>query len=99
MARLLDTAAAPSLNCDSDVTGMPPAQLNEARLIARKNCREKQDHRSLDLDLVLEDALSDPGRRGAMSAILMWQCTLRVTKTLLAASMGLRDCNFPLETR
>ena len=25
-----------------DVTGMPPAQLNEARLIARKNCREMQ---------------------------------------------------------
>ena len=45
VARLVKTAALPSLICGSDVTGVPPAQLNEARLIARKICREKTYHR------------------------------------------------------
>ena len=72
MARLVKTAAAPSLIHGSDVTGVPPAQLNEARVIARKICREKTYHRCLDLDLMLEDAGTDSGRRGVTSAILMW---------------------------
>ena len=49
VARLVKTAAVPSFI-------MPPAQLNEARLIARKFCREKTYHRCLDLDLMLDDA-------------------------------------------
>ena len=53
---------------------MPPAQLNEARLIARKICREKTCHRCLDLNLTLEDGGTDPGSCGATSAVLMWQC-------------------------
>ena len=56
--------AVPSLIYGSDVTGMPgvpPAQLNETRLIARKICREKTYHRCLDLDFMLEDAGTDPG--------------------------------------
>ena len=69
VARLVKSAAVPSLICGSDVTGMPPAQLNEARLIVRKIWREKTY-----LDLMLEDAGTDPGRNGATSAILMWQC-------------------------
>ena len=54
VARLVNAAAAPSLVCGSDVTGMPPAQLNE------KFCREKTHHHCLDLDLILEDAGNDP---------------------------------------
>ena len=38
VARLVKTAAVPSLIYGSDVSGMPPAQLNEARLIAQKIC-------------------------------------------------------------
>ena len=49
-------------------------QLNEVRPIARIICREKTHHRCLDLDLMLEDGGTDPGRCGATSAILMWQC-------------------------
>ena len=74
----------------SDVTGMPPAQLNEAWLIAREICPEKTYHRCLDLDLMLEDAAAVPGRRGVPLAILMW-----MTKTLLVASDTLRDCINP----
>ena len=48
---------------------------------------------------MLEDAGTDPGRRGATSVILMWQCAcvgrwvtaLWMTKTLLIASVKLRD--------
>ena len=93
VARLVKTAV-PSLICGSDVTGMPPAQLNDARLVARKICREKTYHRCFDLDLMLKDAGTHCGRRGATSAILMWQCAwverwvpaLWMTKTLLVAS-------------
>ena len=103
VARLVKTAAVPSLICGSDVTGMPLAQLNEARLIARKICSEKTYHCCLEEDLLLEDAGSDCGRRGVTSAILMWQCAwverwvpaLWMTKTLLAASERLRDCINP----
>ena len=103
MARLVKTAAVPSLIHGSDVSGMPPAQLNEARLIARKICREKTYHRCLDLDVMLEDAGTDLGRRGATSAILVWQCAwverwvlaLWMTKTLPAASQRRRDCINP----
>ena len=62
MASLVKTTTVPSLIYDSDVTGMPPlAQLSEARLIVRKMCSEGAYHRCVDLDLMLEDAGSDPG--------------------------------------
>ena len=101
VARLVKTAALPSLIYGSDVTGMAPAQLNEAdRPII---FREKTHRRCLDLDHVLEDAGTHPGIRGAMSAILMWQCAwferwvpaLVDDETLLAASVKLRNCLDP----
>ena len=99
VARLVKTAAGPSLIYGSDVTGMSPVQLNEMWKIARKFCPQKTYRRCLDLDLMLEDAVTDPGSRRATSAILMWQCAwgpaLWMTKTLLAASVKLRDCLHP----
>ena len=65
---VLRRAAVFPLICGSDATGTP-AQLNEAPLIVRKICRERTCHRCLDLDLMLEDAGTDPGRRDATS----WQ--------------------------
>ena len=47
----------------SNMTDMPLAQLNEARLIAPNICREKTCHRCLDLDLMLEFAGTDPVQR------------------------------------
>ena len=70
VARLVKTAAVTSLIYGSSVTGTPPAQHYEARLIARKNCRGKAYHRCLDLDLVLEGAGIHPGRCGATSAAM-----------------------------
>ena len=103
VARLVKIAAVPSLISGSDVTGMPLAQLNEARLIARKICSEKTYHCCLEVDLLLEDAGRHRGRRASTSAILMWQCAwverwvpaLWMTLTLLAASERLRDCVNP----
>ena len=43
VARLVKAATVSSLICGSDVTGMPPTQLNEARKI----CRERTYHRCL----------------------------------------------------
>ena len=44
VARLVKTAAVPSLIYGSDVTGMPLAQLNDARLIARQIFRGEACH-------------------------------------------------------
>ena len=95
VARLVKTAAVPSLICGSDATGTPPAQLNGARLMARKNCREK----TYRFDLILEDAGTDPGSlrfyHGNCAWVERWVPALWMTKTLLAASERLRDCINP----
>ena len=103
VARLVKTAAVTSLIYGSDVTGMPPAQLNDARLIARTICREKTYYRCLELDLMHEDAGTDPGRRGATSVILMWQRAwverwvpaLWMTKKLAGNLTQAGDCTNP----
>ena len=90
----------PSLTYGSVATGMPPAQFNEARQVARKVGHGKPYRRCLDLDFMFEDAGTDPGRRGATCALLMWRrCAwverwvpaLWMTTTLLAASVKLGD--------
>ena len=74
MTRLAKTAAVFTSICGSDVTGTPPAQLNEARPTAGTNCGEKAYHHCLDLDFIFEDAETDLGSHSATSATFMWQC-------------------------
>ena len=99
-ARVARPSAVSSLIYGSDETSLPPVQLNEAQLMPRKCCRETY-HRCLDLDLMLEHARTDPGKRGATSVILVWHCAWVdrwvtapwMTKTLVAASEKLSCIN------
>ena len=74
VARSVKTATSSSLTYGADVAGMPTALMMKCDKLGVVRAARRRMHAAWDLDVMPEDARTDPGRRGITTAIVTRQC-------------------------